>query len=508
MASRAAASSFVRVYANPEATERQKQYEDRAGRYNYLWGWYTSSVFDTMNLPQWAEYKWQYRLYRESRPIYNPTQLLVDFYAGILYPGILSADGKRAGNMPLAIPLPDDIPDELRSALGQSWQWSNWQARKSLVGRYGAALGDVAIEITDDLERRKVTYAPVWPGLIKDLSLDGNDNVEEYAIEYESLDPETEKPYTYRRHVTKEMIATFRDDQPYSYDENPPEYANPYGFCPLVWIQHTHAGGEHGLPAMRNLVLWDELQSLASHDIDKAHQMLSAPILISGQGVNRAGTDPAKQGSTHDLSDTRNPRETLNIIRGNADAKMQTLNLDPGDIANRLDRLLKQLERLHPELTMYQELREMNQVSGVAAERLLGDSVIYIYDARSNYDQGMIKLFQMALAIAGYRANSGAWGEPGQLDNQRSAFLPFDLSSYEEGDLDFTIEPRPLIPMTEQEELQLERQRQALERDRAAFAIGAIDSQEDTPAGIAQRLQQAGVNTNATNEPEPTPGPT
>lgn len=487
MATRAAAGTFTRVYSNPEALARRGEFDDRAARYRYLWAWYNSSIFD--DLATWGQYKHRYKLYRYTRPIYNPTRRLVDFYAGILYPGNLTADGRQAEShgAQLAIPLAEDTPDALRAALGQSWQWSNWQARKSVLGRYGAALGDVGVEITDDPERRKVTYAPVWPGMIADLTMDGNDNVTAYRIEYEAMDEETGQPYTYARTVDKEWIATYRDDTPHAYGDQPAEYGNPYGFVPFVWIKHTDTGGTHGQPAMRNLTTWDELNSLASHNSDKAHQILAAPILVSGDGVSRLGSDPSKAGPTENLTDAQSRQESLNILKAGPGATVNTLQPNPGEALENIDRLIGQIEKDHPELTMYEKLRGMSQVTGPAAERLLGDAAIYINDARSNYDQGLIRVFQMAIAIAGWRANSGAWGK--DLDAQRAAFAPFDLGSYERGDLDMEILPRPLVPATALEQMQLDRMRQGMERDNAATQAGNLD--RETPAGIARRLAEA-----------------
>ncbi len=54
----------------------------------------------------------------------------------------------------------------------------------------------------------------------------------------------------------------------------------------------------------------------------------------------------------------------------------------------------------------------------------------------------------MAVAIGGFRANSGAWG---RLNRQQQKYLPFDLASFEQGDLDMEIMPRPLLVPTRKE---------------------------------------------------------
>ncbi len=123
-------------------------------------------------------------------------------------------------------------------------------------------------------------------------------------------------------------------------------------------------------------------------------------------------------------------------------------NLSLADAGSRMDKLYEELEQDHPELTFYKELRAMSQVTGPAASRLVGDVNSRFAEAAASYDQANIRLFQMAVAIGGFRANSGAWG---RLNRQQQKYLPFDLASFEQGDLDMEIMPRPLLVPTRKE---------------------------------------------------------
>jgi hypothetical protein len=91
----------------------------------------------------------------------------------------------------------------------------------------------------------------------------------------------------------------------------------------------------------------------------------------------------------------------------------------------------------------------MSQVTGPAAQRLVGDVASRVTKASAVYDAQSIKLFQMALAIGGMRANDGAWG--GSLTAQQAKFTPFDLESYAAGKLKMDIVPRPLLSPTKLE---------------------------------------------------------
>lgn len=476
LATKSAFGTFRRVWDDPSTVGTREKYEARTSQYEYLWHWYQGTLFERAAL--WARYKSDYHLYRQIRAIHNPVERLVDFYAGIIYPGRLTTDRDYEGM--IAIPLADDVPDELRLALAQLWQWSNWQINKGLMVRYGAALGDAFVEIVDEQDRGKVTFDVMWPGYIAELDLDQQGNVKAYAIEYEfEVDDKTHK---YRKEVDAEVIRTYRDDSLFAYDEIDAERDNPYGFAPAVWCKHKEIGGDHGKPALRSssITKLDEVNALVSHLLDQEHRILETPILVAGEGVGRLGDDSKKAGSTHDLTDPSSSRESIRLLRSGPGGDIKAVTLPEGEALAHIDQLLSKVEEDHPELSLYQQLREMSQVSGPGASRLIGDALIPIEDARANYDQQSVKLFQMAIAIAGWRIQNRFWGN--QLTDQQLAFAPFNLESYSRGELNFEIVERPLIQETPMERITRERMEVGLEADRAGG---------QNPLGIEQRLREA-----------------
>src|SRR5436190_4795137 len=488
MATIAATTAFVRTWNDPQGMAVRDQFEAQVALYDYRWHLYQNSVFDGALL--WANYLHKYGLYRHIRPIYNPTRRLVDFYAGIVYPGVLAIDGKKLPDgTSLAIPLADDVPPALRNAIGQLWQWSNWQTGKGLFVRYGAALGDVAVEVVDEVDRGKVTFDVLWPGLVKELKLDATGNVKRYVLEYEAVD-DNGKSYTYRKEVDDETIAEFKDGELFQYDESiDAERANPYGFAPLVWCKHTDLGGDHGIPAIRNVSKIDELNEIASHAHDRAHAVLSSPIMVGGDNVSSL-TDAAtesKRPATSELANKTSARESVKILKS-PNGSMSTIDLPEGEALNYIAKLLEEVEHDHPELTMYNELRAMSQVTGPGAERMIGDAGSYIQDARANYDTQTIKLHQMAIAIAGWRANSGAWGR--DLSRQQAAFAPYTLESYAKGDLDFEIMPRPIVPLgklTPDEQRALMEQGDRGYRDQTKVTLALGGDEQEAAALEAER---------------------
>jgi hypothetical protein len=453
-----------RYFEDPSMAHQEGLYLNQYGMYSLLWAYYNGAMFERISsifngnynttwqvaANGWAAYKMNYNLYRNIRLIYNPTRRLVDFYAGQVYPGVLSEDGEQLPDgQQLAIPFAKDMPPALKHAVAQFWQWSNWQARKSIQVRFGAALGSVLIEICDDVDNGTVSADVIWPGFVTNLKLDNSGNVTSYALEYVATD--NTSAYIYRKEVDIDAFRYFRDGEPFDYGSGS-IVENFYGFVPAVWVKHTDMGGIHGSPAIAGSIgKIDELNNLASHIHDQVHKVIGAPIVLWAQGsVSKQLFDQPKREPTSQQTNPSADQESVLMLKGPAGGHVETLagNLDLAAVDTHIGRLLDEIEQDHPELTFYKELRAMSQVTGPAASRLVGDVNSRFAEAAAGYDQANIKLFQMSVAIAGMRANSGAWGP---LNSQQKKFTPFNLESYKRGDLDMTIMPRPLLIPTRTE---------------------------------------------------------
>jgi hypothetical protein len=454
-------SAARRVYEEPAQSHRKQTWLNVSSAYALLWAYYNTSLFDRSIMTYergasawniWSAYKQHYTLYRDIRLIYNPVRRLVNFYAGQVYPGVLSIDGKKLPDgVPLAIPFSEDTPDTLKAAIAQFWQWSNWQSRKTVMIRYGAALGSALVELVDDLERGVVSSEIIWPGFISHMDLDPAGNIKEYHLQYLSQDEESGRTYTYRKEVTKDAFRYFKDDEPFSYNGQGSTIPNPYGFVPAVWVKHEDVGGIQGSPAIAgSLGKVDELNNLVSHAHDQVHKVIGAPIVLWTSTNVRNMFSAQKRGVSEDEPVPTSDQENMMILKGSADGHVDSLagNLPLGEVILYVDRLLGEIEQDHPELVFYKELRAMSQVTGPAASRLVGDVANRVSEAAANYDQASQRLFQMAVAIGGMRASSGAWG---QLNRQQQKFLSFNLDSYERGDLDFEIMPRQVLTPTRME---------------------------------------------------------
>jgi hypothetical protein len=477
MATSEAVTRWREVFSNP-GQPAGLSHQNRVSQYDLLWSYYANTVFEDVG--KWSAYRSQFGLYRHTRSIYNPVQRVVDFYVNHVYPGVLSEDGLNLPDgVPLAIPLSEDTDPKLKDAIAQFWQWSNWQDGLSVMLTYGAATGNTLIEVIDEPERGKITTNVLWPGLIADLQLDSNGNVKGYALEYQAQDVKlfdgshtgtsaNRELYTYRKEVDEEAVRTFKNGNLFDYGPGA-EIDNPYGFVPAVWVKHRNQGGDFGMAAVGGAIpKIDELNSLASHINDQVHKVINGTMVIATSGdvvplFSGRNDRRAAQTDVDDFSNAGNAARTLNreslpMLKAPQDTTVSPLagDLNLADAELRVVSLLTEIERDFPELTFYQQLREMSQITGPAAARLTGDVGMKVQRAQANYDQQSIKLFQMAVAIGGWRLRRGDWQQP---TDQQKKFAPFDLMSYERGLLDISILPRPLIQMNESEAIDIETKR-------------------------------------------------
>ncbi len=468
----AAYQTWRQIFQNPAAAKIEPSYYVRLQREAYLWAWYDGTVFDW---PQFAQVlKQDERLYRQTRIINNPVTRLVDFWASIIYPGVLSHDGKPLPRtVPLAIPFPNDMPDDLKGAVAQFCNWSNYQSQKATRCRYAAIAGSCLTEIIDDVEGGRVFAHALWPSLVRDVIEDEAGGLLSYTLEYWARnDPHTEhgqpvvaapatetpqeKAYVYRKEVDLTAIRTYKDGKPFDYESNIEggnwEYENPYGFVPAVWDKHIDVGSTFGVPAIgATLKKLLELNSILSHLHDQMHKVIASPIILwTDDNITNllSATNNTKRGNTDGLSVPDADKESLMILKGSAGGRVDTLagDRDLWNASGYIEALLKEIERDHPELVMYDALRSMSQVTGPAAEVLLGDVALRVAEVRAGYDQKSVELFQKGVGIGGWRLGRGDWGPVSGLTTQQKRFEGFNLESFASGDLDFWILPRPLVP--------------------------------------------------------------
>ena len=82
---------------------------------------------------------------------------------------------------------------------------------------------------------------------------------------------------------------------------------------------------------------------------------------------------------------------------------------------------------------------------------MLGPAQNRLDGVQANYNQQLIKLRQMQIAVAGMRYNSGDWS---QRTAQQSVFAQYGFDSYTAGNLDFNLKRSVLVQTTEMEDVE------------------------------------------------------
>jgi hypothetical protein len=144
------------------------------------------------------------------------------------------------------------------------------------------------------------------------------------------------------------------------------------------------------------------------------------------------------------------------FLKGGQDGSVDTLvgTLSLTEAIEYCRDLSREIEQDNPELSLYRELRAMQQVTAPGGTVLVGDVDAKREEASSNYDNASISLFRMAVAIGGERLRRGDWRTPGKAQQK---FAPFNLETYASGGFDgLGIMPRPLFADTEASRIEMQ----------------------------------------------------
>lgn len=483
--------------------------------YAIRWAIYSNTIFEDPE--RWHEIFLRGGLYRDTKADLNELTRLVNLYVSMVYRGALSEDGKPfTDGTELAIPLPDTMNDNLRSAIAQLWQWSRFERFLKTIVLWTAALGECLVEVVDDVQRGQVYYEQHWPGNVTDLALDQRRACTGYTLEYPIMD--ADGWHHFKKVVTKTEIRTYRDDLPYSYDGLPAARANPYGFVPAYWFMHRDIGGDHGAPAYGNSATkMLRIMSLAAHLSDHAHKRIDSPMLVATNGslelplfrqianavrrreLNNALNDAGWRTDRERRSDDRRleAARTLPIIKAPQGTTAQALagGLSDGEGIALVELLLKQLSKDFPILEAYESLRQMQQIHGPSVVRLLGDVNDDVTTVQGQYDPGIKALLQMGVTIGAFRyseakfpLSGSGWSVPSP---ERDKFRFWDLGSYHRGELNFDLPRRPVVSLTQVEQAELSTAR-----------YGAIQSGVKAGIPLAFVLKREGWDENDITEVE------
>jgi hypothetical protein len=476
VASRAFLAAFREQYmqADPAEPELADFITPQARRLRYalLWSAFDNTIY--RDIHRFARtHRAAFGLYKYVRAIHNPAYRLGEYYATHLHGGSLAiaADGGAANSG--AIPI-DTEHAALRLAIATLWRDSRMSAVKSLYGRFGAVLGDVCLAIVDDPLRQQVQIHVRHPGAYTAIYRDAMGNVKGYQLDEQRLDPRPGArdgaivDYTEIVGRDGDLVTyqTLLNRVPYAWNGVAATWSEPYGFVPLVAVQHIDVGLGYGysellagLPKMR------EVDDIASKLHDQIRKSVDAPWLFTGV-TGGTNADP----SSDTTASPAKGREEIPALYGPIGASAQALvaPLDIGAVNERIGGIVTELERDYPELRA-----DIASASGDASGRALRVArqavSTKVNERRVGYDDGLVRAHQMAIAIGGMRKYPGYAG--------------YSLDSYARGDLDHRISERPVYAPDPLDTIEIS----------AAFWAAASAAKAAAGSlGLAQYLEDAG----------------
>ena len=455
-------------------------WDSRRLRYDINWAFYENSVYVEVasNFRDWVKgYKTQFGLNKFIRTIYNPSYRLGEFWKAHLWAGALK-------DIPLV--FPDSVNDKaLTEAIMRIWAWSNWETKKDIVPLYGAVMGDVGILIVDDMEHGKVFFDVIHPGNIAAVETDAMGNIKGYEIQEERQDPRTvhEASVTYTEIAIRDgedvIYTTFLDGKPWAWnvDESgmPIEtWTRPYGFVPMVLIQHNDVGLEWGWSEIHpGQSKFREVDDIASKLDDQIRKLVDSPWLMAGVSApeNSPTASETSLTGTAALNRPQPGREEIPIFYGpeGATATALVADLEIEEVSNHIMTIVKEIERDYPELRLMALDEAGGNISGRALRLARQPAETKVNQRRPGYYNALVRANQMAIAIAGF--------------NGYEDFGGFDLESFDQGLLDHSIGKMAIFAVDPLDKIELK-----------AAQAAVIKTLTDAGASIEQAALEAGLD--------------
>lgn len=490
-----AVTAFRQTYNQTDLVDPTvfEQFAARELRYRINWAYYEGSAFNKLQ-PWTSAYKVQFGLYRAVRQIYDPAARLGNFWQSFNLGGPLDEAAGDGLVVPSALPILTENQD-LRPVIASIWKYSRWQIWKDVLSLHGAVLGDAVLMADDDPDKQRVAMRVVHPAKFKAIEIDSVGNVKGYVFEEKRPDPSNQKDMVlYTEIATRdgENVAyqTLRDNRPFDWTGFGSTYSVPYGFIPMVMLQHQHVGLDWGWSEFHEGEgLFREVDDVASALHDHVRRNVNAPWLLAGvqKPENESGSDKVKASNRKlDRKDPEAEREEAPLLYGPVGAQAHALvtNLNIEAVTHEIAKTLDALEKIYPELNVDPwdvEGTSVSDPSGIALEVIRQPAERKVRTKRVVYDDAIVRMHKMLISIGALKQYPG--------------FDKFNETSFADGKLDHQIGDRPVFNTGELAKL---------ERDKLFWTVAKAAT--DTKVPLIAYLQLAGWSEERiqkiTNSPE------
>jgi hypothetical protein len=453
-----AISSYKAENFVPEIEYEWETQPARMARYYHNRNYVYNTVYN--DVTRYANtFKFQEKLYKHIRGLYNPAYRLVNIETAKVIGGTIDYENFEDGALQIK-----EADENLKEAIRTICQWSNMDLVKNLYVRQGASMGDSALKVVDDTEKGKVRIEVLDPRKVTDIAFDSIGNVKYIDIRYEKQDPVSGEWYEYRECIDSESFQTFRNGSPFDYLDmsyaGTTQWDNPYGFVPVRWVQHQNVGLNFGVTsyhASRHKI--DMVNDALSLLLNNVRMQVDTKFAVSKVNVPRVGGVPTTMSITSDRQD-----QAPFIEVGDGEIKPIVFPVNVEGALALAGVQMKEIESDLPQLALQQMRNSTGDSSGIAIENLYSDATDIIGEEQGNYLFGLQRALQMAISMASYRGYEG--------------FASYNLDSYENGSLDFDFRPKALfqdkLSLKERVELAL----QAVKSEGARLILPLLDFEE------------------------------
>lgn len=370
----------------------------------------------------------------------NPAQRVIKFYLDTIWPG----------RLPDALPLDVSNNRKLDEPIMQLWKWSNWQARKQLLVRLTAVLGECYIKVAQPVDKSGRVYLQIIrPEYVPDGGVDFD---EQGNVTYVRVD------IPQRRRDAKGRIEHYTHTEVWDKDAGTASvYQHKQGdgadverlgtptesydimaewgidFIPFVRVQFLDLGDGRGVGAyLLQLDKIDEANRLAT----RLHAMLFRHNDVTWalksnmvDGPTGRPLPPPRIGTTTNSSGDEVvdlAGEKFLRLPGMASLESLVPALHYADHLAVLQAHMAELENDLPELRYYR-LSEAPDLSGRAIRLLMSPAISSAAETRGNMEDALVRAQKMALTIG---QNTGIWD---------------GLGDYESGSLEHGFQERPIL---------------------------------------------------------------
>lgn len=426
----------------PRRDEFYGDFNARLARYKAAESYYYNTVYDALDGTA-SRLKQDERLYKFIRGIENPVKQENNLIVSYTYRGSIDTSTLKGG----AIPLRFDNK-ALEEPLKKILKWSNFDQHISKIPQGAALRGDTGIWVSSDAASGRVRMDVIDPARVKFVQRDDVGNIKAAILEwveeeqddvaryvpsrFGSMQMKITKSFIKTIKVTADEFQTFKDGEPFAFymDANGQlvdRWPNIFGFVPLKlsgyspgkdgWYENSFFG------TVRRQI--DELNDQASIINDSVRNVIM-PTIKALNILNNG-----------DLETVRDEKTGITVLYVNGkDSDLQPLTI-PLDIAaagaNRKE-LLMSLKKNMPILAL-QDVRDIGgNLSGVAIERMFGDGISQIQNARKNLNPLITGALQMAVSMGAILG----------LDD----FGAFNVDSFDKGDMELSIADYSVIDDT------------------------------------------------------------